>query len=240
MSAIRPLERADLPQVVSLYEHVARSGSRTPPPGLAAYFERTFLDHPWADAEIPSLVYVDGDKILGFLGSSVRIPGARRPSGAHGHQRPAGDGARGAKARGGRVPDARIHVRRAGPDDHRHGVRHGAPDLGRSRRRDEPAARIGWVRIFRPAQFASAYRGRQQVEPVRRARFSQVLDTGASPLAARKSRPERAGELRAEELTAAELVSRVREVKARLRPAYDEEFADWLLQSWPWFAAGER
>ena len=72
MSAIRPLERDDLPQVVSLYEHVARSGSRTPPPGLAAYFERTFLDHPWADPEIPSLVYADGDKIVGFLGSSVR------------------------------------------------------------------------------------------------------------------------------------------------------------------------
>ena len=151
MSAIRPLERADLPQVVSLYEHVARSGSRTPPPGLAAYFERTFLDHPWADAEIPSLVYADGDKILGFLGSSVRKLELEGRPGAHGDQRPAGDGARSAKARGGRVPDARVHVRCAGPDDHRHRVRHGSPDLGRGRRRDE-SARVHRLGAHLPAR----------------------------------------------------------------------------------------
>jgi hypothetical protein len=89
---------------------------------------------------------------------------------------------------------------------------------------------VGWVRIFRPAQFASAYRGRQQVEPVRRAKMSQVLDTVASPLTSRTLRPDRADELQAAELTAAELVSGVRDVKFRLRPAYDEEFADWLLR----------
>jgi hypothetical protein len=50
-----------------------RSGGRTPPPRLAAYFERTLLDQPWADPEIPSLVYEGDDgRILGFLGSHVR------------------------------------------------------------------------------------------------------------------------------------------------------------------------
>ena len=73
MAAIRPCERDDVPAVASLYEHVARSGSRAPAPGLEAYFERTFFDHPWFDPEIPSLVYVDDDgAIAGFLGSSVR------------------------------------------------------------------------------------------------------------------------------------------------------------------------
>jgi hypothetical protein len=70
---IRPLERDDLPQVASLYEAVSRSGSGPPPQGLASYFERTLLDHPWVDQEIPSLVYLDGQgAVKGFIGSHVR------------------------------------------------------------------------------------------------------------------------------------------------------------------------
>jgi hypothetical protein len=73
VSVIRPLEWDDLPQVASLYESVSRSGSAMPPRGLASYFERTLLDHPWADPEIPSLVYLDEQGTLrGFIGSHVR------------------------------------------------------------------------------------------------------------------------------------------------------------------------
>jgi hypothetical protein len=73
VSRIRPVERSDLSQVASLFESVMRSGGRTPPPGLAAYFERTLLDQPWADPEIPSLVYEGADgRIVGFVGSHVR------------------------------------------------------------------------------------------------------------------------------------------------------------------------
>lgn len=73
MSQIRPVERADLPQVAQLYERMVRSGRPTPPRGLAPYFERTLLDHPWADPDIPSLVLEGSDgRVLGFLGSHVR------------------------------------------------------------------------------------------------------------------------------------------------------------------------
>jgi hypothetical protein len=73
VSRIRPVSAEDLPQVASLFEMVMRSGGRTPPPRLAAYFERTLLDTPWADPEIPSLVYEGDDgRILGFLGAHVR------------------------------------------------------------------------------------------------------------------------------------------------------------------------
>jgi len=72
LGQIRPLSLDDLPAVVSLYERIHRSGSPTPPPGLAAYFARTFLNHPWADPDIPSLVFEDGGQILGFIGSTVR------------------------------------------------------------------------------------------------------------------------------------------------------------------------
>src|SRR5688572_32892498 len=70
---IRPFRRSDLPAVAELYESVARSGKREPPPHLADYFARTFFDCPWTDAEIPSLVYQDErGGLLGFLGSHVR------------------------------------------------------------------------------------------------------------------------------------------------------------------------
>jgi hypothetical protein len=73
VSVIRPLQRDDLPQVASLFELIARSGSPTSSPGLINYFERTLLDHPWADPEIPSLVYIDSQgKLTGFIGSHVR------------------------------------------------------------------------------------------------------------------------------------------------------------------------
>jgi hypothetical protein len=73
VSSIRPVAAEDLRQVASLFELVMRSGGRTPPPRLAAYFERTLLDQPWADPEIPSLVYEGDDgRIVGFLGSHVR------------------------------------------------------------------------------------------------------------------------------------------------------------------------
>jgi hypothetical protein len=73
VSSIRPVERADLGGVTELYERTVRSGRPEPPPGLVGYFERTLLDHPWADPEIPSLVYETGEgRILGFIGSHVR------------------------------------------------------------------------------------------------------------------------------------------------------------------------
>lgn len=73
MSEIRPCERDDLQQVAALYELVMRSGSSTPARGLDSYLERVLFDQPWADPEIPSLVFVDGGgRILGFQGSSVR------------------------------------------------------------------------------------------------------------------------------------------------------------------------
>jgi hypothetical protein len=73
VSVIRPLERDDLPEVASLYESISRSGSGPAPQGLAGYFERTLLDHPWVDPEIPSLVYLDDQgRVKGFIGSHVR------------------------------------------------------------------------------------------------------------------------------------------------------------------------
>jgi hypothetical protein len=71
-SPIRPLEREDIPAVARLYQVVMRGGSDEPPAFLEPFFERTLLDQPWADSTIPSLVYVEGSEIVGFIGSNVR------------------------------------------------------------------------------------------------------------------------------------------------------------------------
>ena len=73
MSAIRALEARDIEPVAALYERVARSRTSDTPPGLADYFRRILLDHPWSDPDIPSLVYEGADgRILGFIGSHPR------------------------------------------------------------------------------------------------------------------------------------------------------------------------
>ncbi len=72
MNVIRPLERRDIPQVASLIEVRLGSGSPIPSPGLERFLERTLLDHPWADPEIPSLVYDAAGRIRGFIASQVR------------------------------------------------------------------------------------------------------------------------------------------------------------------------
>lgn len=73
MGSIRALERKDIPAVSRLYERVFRSGTLDPPPQLQGYFERMFLDCPWADPSIPALIYEDTDgEIVGFVGSQVR------------------------------------------------------------------------------------------------------------------------------------------------------------------------
>ena len=229
MSEIRPLTREDLPQVVDLYEHVARSGARTASRGLAGYFERTFLDHPWADPDIPSLVYADGDRILGFLGSSVRrmeLDGKPLRMGISGQL----------------VTEPEVRKRAAGAFLMREYMT-GKQDLTITDTASDMVRRIwegvggetsqlaciGWVRIFKPAQFASAYRGRREVTAERRARMSQLADTIASPLSSRRLRPDPPKGAQVQELTAAELVRRLHDLKFRLRPAYDEEFAAWLL-----------
>lgn len=232
---IRPLERDDLEQVASLYEHVARSGSRTAPPGLAAYFEEFFFDHPWADPEIPSLVYVDdGGRISGFLGSSVRrfvFDG-----------RPARVGVSGQLVT---EPDARS---RAPGAFLMREYMNGPQDLTLTDTASEVVRRIwegvggetfhlacvGWVRVFRPWQFASGYRGRSERlgAPGRARTLLAGLDTVTAGVLRRALRPS-AGDAASAALTAADVVDRLPSVaqRARLRPDYDEPFLDWQLRA---------
>jgi hypothetical protein len=73
VTPIRALERQDLPSVARLHAKVAGGarGARLEAL-LPAFLERTLFEQPWADDEIPSLVYEEDGAIVGFLGSNVR------------------------------------------------------------------------------------------------------------------------------------------------------------------------
>jgi len=228
VSRIRPFERDDLPGVASLYESVMRSGGRTPPPLLGAYFERTLLDHPWADPEIPSLVYEDDGRILAFLGSHVRrlrfdgrpirmaVPGQFVSDRAHRH-----------KAVGA------LLLRRylSGPQDIT--VAEGEAPLRFMWEKLggvalQPAC-ISWTRHLQPARVLGdellERSHRQRWKPVARP-ISALIDAVATRKL-RVSEPSNRGEPLTPEAVLEHLLSVVGEI--RLIPDYSEAFLRWLF-----------
>lgn len=68
MTHIRPLRADDIPELVALRKR-AFTRSQRPDEEMGAYFERVFLQNPWRDDSLPSLVYVNGEgRPIGFLG----------------------------------------------------------------------------------------------------------------------------------------------------------------------------
>jgi hypothetical protein len=233
MAEIRRLERADLPQVANLYEHVARSGSWEAPAGLARYFEETFLDYPWSDPEIPSLVYADDGKIAGFLGSNVR--------------RFTFDGTPIRLAISGQlVTDPSVRNRAAGAFLLKQFL-DGPQDLTITDTASDTARRIweglggetlhigsiGWARVFSPLRSVWDFRTRRgggRLTPVVRPVLSAV-DAASSLVAGRAlgvEKPEGSTEV----LTADAMGEHLGAVAKtyRLRPAYDDrDGTTWLL-----------
>jgi hypothetical protein len=234
MDTIRPLKRQDIPEVASLYERVIRSGSRTPPPRLGAYFERTFLDHPWADPDIPSLVYETTDgSIAGFIGSHVRrlrLDDERIRAGYSGQL--ISDPAVRNRGAGG------LLLRRylAGPQDVT--VTDGATAEVRQmweRLGGHTAflGSLGWIRFFRPFRFAGDYLlkrlERLSWRPLPQPIWS-VLDATAARACGTLLRVPKPS-TQAEQLTPKSLLEHLPLIASHLRvhPDYDEKFLDWLF-----------
>jgi hypothetical protein len=232
VSQIRPIELDDLGQVTALYERTMRSGSGTPPPGLAPYFERTLLDYPWADPDIPSVVFEAGDnRILGFMGSHVRRLRI--------DERPIRMACTGTLVTDPRERQLGIGARLmrtylSGPQDltitdgatnvvHEMWVRLGGHAL-------HPGS-IVWTRLFRPWRAVGdmwlELRGKERLRRILRPAWP-VLDSPTT----RITRPERPADVHAEELTPRALVQCQAEVlgDSRLRVDYDEPFLDWLFR----------
>jgi hypothetical protein len=234
VSVIRPLRKGDLPQVAELYELVMRSGSRTPPRRLADYFQR-LLDHPWADPEIPSLVYEDKTgRIVGFIGSHVRhlrFDGQRLRMGLTGQLMSDPD------------PDVRnravgaMLLRRylAGPQDLT--ITSGTGETARIWKalggQVIGLRSISWIRIFdlpSTASYLLKRLGMAAWRPVTYPLLSAAqLVTNRLPGASLRV-PEPA--TRAEDLSPRALIEYLPSVSdhLRMRPDYDETFLAWLFQ----------
>jgi hypothetical protein len=237
MTGIRALERHDLRSVCELYEAVARSGASAAPPPLLNYFERTFLDHPWVDSAVPSLVYEDQDaRIVGFLGSHVRhlrVDGRRLRMACSGQLvADPGIAHRGVGA---------LLMRRylSGPQDLT--ITDGATDTVRRMwiglgGQALAHASIGWTRVLRPTAAITAAlaerRGHAGLHRVARV-LTPAIDslTGVLPRA-RSAFGISSPTTIVEELTAEALVTQLKDAARVLRmyPDYDVPFLNWLFQ----------
>ena len=225
---VRPWTRADVPAVVALYEEVMRSGTRNAPPGLSGYFERWFLDHPFADADLPSFVFEDKDgKIRGFLGSHVRrftFDGKPLRAVCSGQL---------IVDKESRAQGVGAHLLRAlfrGPQDFTF-TDGGTPELrtmwtglgGNT----VPTGYVRWTKIFKPAGLAVnvLQRRKQGLAPL--AFFGKPIAAGAD-LAASMFR-EKEAQPRGTHLSPHTMLACLEELapQYRLAPAYDEPFLEW-------------
>lgn len=228
---IRPLLRDDLDQVAALYARIARSDGADAPPRLADHFGDTLLDQPWADPEIPSLVYDDGGLIAGFIGSHVRrfeLAG-RMLRFAYGGQlvtdpvaRPSAVGFFLLRAFLNGAQDAAL-TDTAGEATRRMWTRLGGWPA-------QPES-LSWFRLFRPISFLTGYSlsGRRVRRWPRSAQ--QLASLVDRPLSHRLAPRPDPGRLREEPLLPETLVEAVGRLAPGLRPSYDLPFADWLLRN---------
>ena len=65
---VRPLAKADIPQVADLYWTVLRERKGPTPPVVQTFLQELYFENPWRDDALPSLVHEEKGKIAGFLG----------------------------------------------------------------------------------------------------------------------------------------------------------------------------
>ena len=68
MGRVRPCLESDIPQVADVHERAFSTRNSSATPGKKAYFREVFFHNPWYDESLPSLVYEEGDRIIGFVG----------------------------------------------------------------------------------------------------------------------------------------------------------------------------
>jgi predicted N-acetyltransferase YhbS len=240
LTPIRPLDREDLPAVAALYADFVGWDPVETVPGLVGFFARTLIDQPFADPEIPALVYEDPhDGVIGVMGSHPRpfTFGDRAlrvafsgPLIVHPDHRPRGIGA--------------LLLRRyvAGPQDltandrvldqvHAMWQRLGGVT--------DTAASIGWARVLAPAGFLTGAAARR-IAGRRRPPGAALIAKLDAPFRRRLHPLPSSGTrepLRDDALL--DLFQRLRR-QFPLCPAYDEGFLAWLFESMEAVDVGDR
>jgi hypothetical protein len=232
-TTVRPLERPDLPAVARLFRETFASGPRHTEPALAAFFERTLLDHPWTDPEIRSLVAIDESELpVGFVAAEVRRMRLgdrtlRFAWAAHTAVAPA--------ARKRAVGLLLMRRLLEGPQDATLGdsasplMEQMWQRLG-GQRLDLKA--IHWVRVFRPFAVGAHLAAPRRPRLRGGVRTLARLVDGVIASAAREVVAPAPAPAAEEPLTPLRLLEGIPRVERRLalRPAYDEEFLEWLFR----------
>lgn len=211
--SVRPLTRDDLPAVVALYQRVIVGATAPPSNRLLRALERATLDHPWAEPDLPSLVYEStSGGVAGFQAAYARrLMLGDRPV------RMVCCGQLVADPDAATLGIGGLLMRRmlSGPQDFT--VTDGATSEVRSMwsrlgGSSGGITSLGWTRIFRPAQLA--------VRLAAGRRGWARRPAGSGRMTAAKAD---------EELTPDRLIDQIGRTRARLRPAYSVEFLDWLF-----------
>jgi hypothetical protein len=236
VTVIRPLERSDLARAATLYDIGFRDGCHPADPAVARFLERTLIDDPCSDPELPSLLATDEEgRAIGFIGAGVRrMRLGERPVRLRITSHFAVD------------PQARQPL--AGPQLIRH-ILDGPQDATVTDTATDTVRQmwlklggrmlypqcIEWIRIFRPWRIAArlAARGRSATpQPLRW--LAAALDVPTAAAARRYLRPAPAVP-RIEPLTADAFLEALPVVTQGLDlfPDYDETFLDWLFNELP-------
>src|SRR5438067_11289181 len=72
MGRAREFERHDIPEVAALWQKIFRHTDRPAPEALLQYFQTVFFGGPWQSDGLPSWVYENQGRIVGFLGVLAR------------------------------------------------------------------------------------------------------------------------------------------------------------------------
>ena len=230
MGGIRALERTDLTAVCDLFARFIGGDRAT----LARYFEQVLFADPWADADIPSLVYEGPEGIVGFIGAStrrLRVDG--RPLRmavssnmvVHPDWRPRGIGALLLRKLMSGPQDVTL-ADRSNDDSRRMWIELGGQELVH--------ASVGWYRLLRPGATAASL-----VERRRTGRLADAVRLGGRGLDAVTARLPKVGTTltppapagTSEPLTLEMLLEQMSSIgrRIRLHPDYDAEWLRWTF-----------
>ncbi len=72
MSRVRAFRLEDIPEVAALWLRSFHGRTGSTEEGVRRYFREVFFDHPFRDPSLPSLVYEDEGRAVGFIGALPR------------------------------------------------------------------------------------------------------------------------------------------------------------------------
>jgi hypothetical protein len=239
MDSFTPLQKSDIPEIAQLFQKIFRRSTSPPPPELGPYFEKIYLNNPWQDDSITSLVFKSNGKVAGFLGvmpfsMSLKGKPIRAAIGGNFMIDPAVANA----LAGPRLLKKFL----SGPQDLSYTDT--ATEQGKKMLEGLGATAIPlysqqWLRVIRPIEFTLKMGRRNKVAAplaILARPVSYLIDSTLAVIPNSPFRQEKA-DLQVVELSARDLLEAIRSVSSSsaLAPEYTEQTLAWLLTN-----AGEK